>query len=330
MKRVIAGMVICAATIAGAQPKGSSVRLGAPLSTLTATVSSAVDPERPSAKQSSSDTAVLDVSLPKLFFDASEPVTLTAHLHTRGGADIDGADVAVDDQVRAGPMEQDEPKPRRKGLAKGKGRYAVPLDNAPGEHHAIVFVDAVVNGNSVHRGVATSYTVASGELRFLDIGSPQPLGSLLVIPLKVVAPLGGIFTISATIASGQTAVARADTMATLKPGAATVELPFAQQDIVEPGPYRLVNVTANGGANGGLVAGPCDVGQPFQAAHAAHEPPPLRNEYGEIVGVGPKFDPNAIPPLPTPAPVVIPEPEGEPVYPDGSPRPPGPVILERR
>jgi hypothetical protein len=316
MNRWIIIGLVCVAAIAGAQPKGNCVRLGVPLSTPSNVVSVTADPNTP-GRQSSPDDVVLDVQLPKLYFDAGEAVTLTAHLHTRGGTDIDTADVAVEDEVRAGPLEQGASKGRRKGRAQGHGRHAVSLDTSPGEHYVIVYADAVVNGTSVHRGVQTTYLIATGHLRFLDVGSPHPVGELLVVPLNVVAPHGGDFVIAATIASGQTAVAQATTQVTLEPGASTVELPFAQQDMVEPGPYRLVDVKAHGGESGGLVAVPQAVGQPFQAAHADHEPPFQRNEEGAYVGVGPRFDPAAVPAMEaTPGTVEIPRwPEGYPSKP---------------
>lgn len=331
MKRLVLGIaVVCVAAIAGAQPKGNSVRLGVPLNMPTNTVSVAVDGDQPPGTQSTPDTGVLDVQLPKLIYDAGETVVLTTHLHTRGGADLDGGDMDVDDQVVLGVMDRDQKqKPRRHGQRKGKGQHAVVLDNSPGEHRLVVSANALdKHGTSVHRAAAASYTVATGELQFLDVGSVHPVGNLLVVEIKVRAPQGGSFGISATIASGPIAVARADTWADLKPGVSIIELPFAQANIVEAGPYRLVDVTATGGASEGgpaIVAVRDTLGRPFQAAHADHEPEPSRNEEGAYVGIGPvspAADPNAQPPPPPePAPVVIPDwPEGEPVWSDGSPR----------
>jgi hypothetical protein len=325
MKRLVVGAVVGVAALAVAQPKGNCVRLGTPLAPPAPTLVS-VGGE---AGQLSPSTVVLDATLPQLVFDAQDAPTLTVHLHTRGGQDLDGADVAVDDTMRAGPMEADVTVPRRKGLAAAHGRSTVALDATPGEHHVAVYADVVVDGGSVHRGAALSYVVASGELRFVSAGDPHVVGDRLVVPVKVVAPQGGDFMVSATIASGQVAVARSETMVNLGPGAATVELPFAQSDIVEPGPYRLVNVTASGGANGGIVATPRDLGGTFEAAHADHEPGYLRNDEGAVVGVGPRWDPAKMPPGEAPATGrVLPVPPGEPVWPDGSPRPDAPVILD--
>lgn len=327
MNRLIGGLaVVCVAALAAAQPKGNSVRLGVPLATPSNTVSVAIDGDHPDGARTSHDTAVLDVYLAKLYYDAGEPVVLTTHLHTLGGADLDAGQLDVDDQVTAGPMdEEQQQQARRHGQAVGRGRQQVTLDNRPGEHHLSVFQDTVdAHGDSVHRAVAAYYVVATGELTVLDVGSVHPVGDRLIVELKVHST-GGIFTVSATLASGPIAVAQAATQVTLTPGPATVALPFAQQDIVEPGPYRLVNVTAYGGRGLGLAAAPHDVGRRFQAAHAAHEPAPVRDESGAIVGTGPR--PLALPapaPPPEPAPVVIPEwPQGEPVWPDGSPRTPG-------
>jgi hypothetical protein len=279
------------------------VRLGTPLVQLNTTVSVAVDPDQPPGA-ASTDTAVLDTQLPKLFYDAGEPVVLTTHLHTRGGADVDGGTVEVDDQVVAGVMDQARPgKQRQKGQRRGRGRHSVVLDNSPGEHQIVVTTDAVdAHGNSVHRAVAQTYTVASGELRFLDVGSVHPEGSKLAVPLKVVSPQGGIFSISATLASGSTAVARAENLVTVPPGASTVAVYFEQSDIVEPGPYRLVDVSAQGGGDTSptLAAAPHDVGKPFWAAHAAGEPPPRYNEDGHLAGGPYGRGPDFSQPPPTP------------------------------
>jgi hypothetical protein len=339
MNRLAVVGALCVAAIAAAQPKGNCVRLGTPIAVPPNAVSTSVDADQPPSRQSTPDTAVLDVQVPKMYFDAGEPVVLTTLLHTKGGAPLDGGQMDVEDQVVSGPLDHDEqPKGRKYGKATGKGQHQAALDNSPGEHHVIVSRDAVgAHGNSVHRAVAATYVVATGEITFLDVTSVHPVGNLLVVALKARSPEGGIFTITATIASGPIAVARAGTLATVPPGVSTVELPFEQQDIVEPGPYRLVDVTATGGNGTGLAAAPHNVGGPFQAAHADHEPEPARNEEGALVGgpYGPGPDFSQPPPTPEivePAPVVIPRwPEGEPVdLSDGPPPPPkpGPQVLQ--
>ena len=304
MQRLIVGIgVLCAAAIAVAQ---HSVRVGSPLEhpNLPNTISNSADADQPPGHQSSPDTVVLEAQLPKRYFDAGEQVILTTHLHTRGGADVDGGDVQVDDQVAADAMDPDRRHlSPRKGQAKGKGQHQVVLDNSPGDHYLTVQTSALDrHGNSIHRATADFYTVATGEIRFIDIGTPHPVGSALVVPLKAVSPKGGSFNVSATLASGETAVARADTFVNLKSGATTIDLYFQQSDIVEPGPYRLANVTATGGNAGpaAFAAVPHDVGQTFQAAHAAGEPPPHRNEQGEFVG-GPYGPPADVANFPTPA-----------------------------
>lgn len=315
--RLVGIGVLCAA-IALAQPKGNCVRLGTPLGNPNAGVpiSVGIAADQPPGHQPSPDTVVLDVQLPKMYFDAGEPVVLTTHLHTRGGVDMDGGDMAVDDSVVAGPMDHDEQqKGRKHGQAKGNGQHQAALDNSPGEHNLTVWRDAVdAHGNSVHQAVAGFYVVATGEITFLDVGSVHPVGDLLVVELKA-RSTGGVFVVSATLASGPIAVARAETQVQLSPGKATIELPFAKADIVEAGPYRLVDVMAHGGMGLGMAAAPHDIGEPFQAAHADHEPEPLRNEEGALVGgpygPAPDLQPPS-PPVPDPQPLsVIPTPPAE-------------------
>lgn len=308
MNRVTIGIaVICVATLAAAQPKGNSVRIGAPLSAPPTTVTVAADANQPPGRQSTSDTVVLDVDKPKLQYDAGETVLLSTHLHTKGGDELDG-DVAVDDDATAGPMDSTpKRKPRRHGLAKGRGHQQVTLDNSPGEHHLIVWADTVDrHGDSVHRAAADYYVVSTGEMQLLDVGRVHPVGDLLVVELnvQVKGQVGAVFDVQATLASGNIAVAQAGTQVTLGPGAATIELPFAQRDIVEPGPYRLVNVTVTGGGGEtpGLVAAPRNVGQPFQAKHADREPDQPRGPDGERVGTGRDVADLNAPPPPDPAP----------------------------
>jgi hypothetical protein len=333
--RVTIGIaVICVATLAAAQPKGNSVRVGAPLSMSPTTVTVAADAGQPPGRQSTPDTVVLDVDKPKLQYDAGETVLLSTHLHTQGGADLDG-DVAVDDDATTGPMDSSpKHKPRRHGVAKAKGRQHVTLDNSPGEHRLIVWADTVdSHGNSVHRAAADYYVVSTGEMQLLDVGRVHPVGDLLVVELKVKVKGQGVavFDVQATLASGAIAVAQAGTEVTLGPGPATIELPFAQRDIVEPGPYRLVNVTVTGGSGEapGLVAAPRDVGKPFQAKHADHEPDQPRNADGELVGTGRDVADLHAPPPPDQEPpaAVIPPLPPEYGYPvdlnNGPPQPPG-------
>jgi len=302
-------ILVCVVASGVAAQQGNSVRLGAPLAPPpTNDIASMVDMDQPPGSTSSPDTAVLDVHLPKLYYDAGEPVVLDTHLHTRGGADIDGGTLTVEDTVQTDIMDHESdrnPGKRYTGAKKGRGHYGVALSNQPGEHHLIVSTDAVDRyGNSVHRAVATYYVVANGTIKVLDVGSPQPRGTLLVVPLTVVAPGGGQFHVSATIASGTIAVARSETLVTVKPGASTIEMPFAQQDIVEPGPYRIVNVTVQ--QDGALAFGPHDVGGLFQAAHARGEPPRRYTDDGALAGGPYGSPPDFSPPPPTPA---IPEPQ---------------------
>jgi hypothetical protein len=315
MNRIICIAICVVASLAMAQ-QGSSVRVGGPLTPPPANdISSAVDMDQPPEAVSSSDTAVLDVHLPKLYYDAGDAVVLDTHLHTRGGADLDGATLTVEDTVRGGVMDTNRPEPKHyKGNAKGHGHYQAALSNEPGQHYLIVSTDAIYRGNSTHRAVASSYVVATGSINVLGIGDPEPRGALLVVPLKVVAPHGGAFEVSATIASGNTAVARADTHAVLENGAGVVELPFAQQDIVEPGPYRIVGVTIQ--EDGTLAYGPHDVSGSFEAAHANGEPPKRYTDDGALAGgpYGPTPDFSQPPPTP-----VIPEPQEARPYGPGMP-----------
>lgn len=314
MTRIVVGLgVVCVAAIAFAQP-GNSVRLGSPLDrpNVPSTVSVATDADQPPGVASSPATAVLDAQLPKTYFDAGESVILTTHLRTRGGVDLDGGDMRVDDQASAGPMDHDSTRKSYTGQAKGHGQQQATLDNSPGEHFIVVSANALdTHGNSIHRAVAHYYVVGTGEIRFTGIGSVHPVGGALVVPLAVVAPQGGSFNIAATLASGAIAVARAETFVNLTtPGAATVSLYFQQSNIVEPGPYHLVNVTATGGnaGPGSFAAVPQDVGRTFQAAHAAGEPAPNRDAQGGLVGGPYGPGPDVAQPLPTPIPPSAPHP----------------------
>jgi len=310
MNGLIAGIIVVfVGALALAEPgKGNSVRLGTPLAKPNTTVIGVVDPDQP-GQPVSTDSIMFDAQLSKLIYDAGETVTLTTHLHTRGGTDLDGGTVSVDDRVSEGPMDHDHSDNRQHGKAKGHGQHAVILDNSAGEHHLTVSTDAVDHrGNPVHRSVGQFYVVATGDLRFLDVGTVHPEGTKLVVPLKVVSPKGGIFVISATLATDTVAVARAENQVTLEPGASTVAVYFEQSDIVEPGPYRLVEVSAQGSGetSPNFAAAPHDIGAPFQASHAQGEPPPHRDEDGHLVGGPYGSGPDLSQPPPTeviPAPV---------------------------
>lgn len=324
MKPLVVGMVSCVAAVAYAQHGGNCVRLGTPLTPPGVAASIDTDP----AERQATD-AVLDVSMPKLYYDAGEPVILDTHLRTRHGGDLDGGAVTVDDQqVTVDALDRGHPgKQKQKGQARGHGRHAASLDNAPGTHSVVVSATGRdATGHLVRRGRALTYVVATGEIQFLDVTAVRPVGDALAVTLKVKTRDEGIFTISATLASGSTAVAEATRQVTIEhPGVSTVDLYFQQSDIVEPGPYRLVNVTANGGAAGAaaLAAAPHDVGRLFTAAHAAHEPEPHRNDEGALVGgpYGPAPGPEAAAPIPEaadPLSVIPPPPTefGEPYVPD--------------
>jgi hypothetical protein len=285
MKSLIVGIAVWAASVALAQHGGNCVRLGTPL-LHQASVAASIDTNP--AEQATD--AVLEVSLPKVYYDAGEPVLLDTHLRTRRGGDLDGGDVTVDDQhVNADPFDLGHPgKQKQKGQARGHGRHTVSLDNAPGMHSIIVNeAGRDGSGHPIKRGYPLTYVVATGELQFLDVTGTRPVDDALAVTLKVKTRAEGIFTISATLASGSTAVAEATRQVTIDhPGVSTVDLFFQTADIVEPGPYRLVNVLANGGDTGpaALAAAPHDVGRSFNAAHADHEPAPLRNEEGALIG----------------------------------------------
>jgi len=290
-------VMLCAATAAA-----QTTRLGQPLSEVVQPpprASAAADGDQLPPASVSEDDGVLDVSLPKANFDAGEHVPLGVRLHTRGGKDLRPS-VEVEDFYQTGQMDRGTHGPRHKGMQ---------LDNRPGSHTVTVWADALdTHGNSVHRGTMITYEVATGDVKFLDVGGVHPAGPMLVVPLKVVAPHGGTFQISAVLATATTAVARAETMADLKPGAATVELRFALADIYEPGPYHLTNVFATGTNEGGpmLAAAPQDVGGAFQAPHVNGEPPPPPPQGWDGVVPTP-FSPTPIPAGMDPVP-----PEGRP------------------
>jgi hypothetical protein len=287
MNRLMTTIVMLSAAAVAAQ----TVRLGQPLSVVRQpppVVSAAADLGQPPPGATSEDDGVLEVGLPKGSFDAGEAVPLTVRLHTRGGADLHPT-VEVEDFYQIGQMDRGTQGPRRKGTQ---------LDNRPGIHNVTVWADAVdAHGNSVHRGAIISYEVATGDLRFVDVGGVHPAGPVLVVPLKVVAPRGGTFTISGILATATTAVARAETHGDLQGGAATVELRFRLADIYESGPYHLTNVFATGTNEGGpmLAAAPQDVGRPFQAPHVQGEPPPPPPQGWDGVIPTP-FSPTPIPP----------------------------------
>lgn len=259
-------------------------------------VAVAVDGDQPPDSQGD---AVLEVQLPKAHFDAGEVPTLGVRMHTRGGKDLRPS-VEVEDLYQAGIMDRGKPGPRRKGTA---------LDNRPGDHSVTVWADALdEHGNSVHRATVISYSVATGDLKFIDVGSVHPAGPMLVVPLKVVAPHGGVFVLSGVLATATTAVARADTTADLKPGVSTVELRFALAHIYEAGPYHLTNVFASitNEVGATLAAAPQDVGGPFQAPHVNAAPPPLPPTPDFSGPPPPPFSPTPIPPGMNPVPPAAP------------------------
>ncbi len=260
------------------------------------TITGEVDPQVAAAgNQSPAADPVFDVTLPKQDFDAGEPITLTTHLHTLAGADIDGGTVTIVDRDKS--LRE---RSRAKGQAQGHGRHTLLLDTTPGEHTIIVESDAVVSGQSVHRATTHFYVVADGTVKVIGIDKVSTTaGGLVIVPVKVVSRARGHLTLAGVLAAGGTAVAQAQVGVQLDKGASTVPLTFQLADLVEPGPYRLVDVTASigiGVADDVLAAAPGTVGQPFNVAGSGHghAPPPLTNERGEVVG-GPYGDPNTPP-----------------------------------
>jgi hypothetical protein len=278
MKQFIAVSIAFCASAAVAQ----CVRIGAPLSGFSqdGSITADSDPDQLGAVPASPVAdPVLDISLPKLMFDAGDPVVLATHLHTRAGTDVDGGDVTVIDQFSKSNDPHTQFKKPMKGQAQGHGKHAIVLDNAPGEHFLTVSSDAVINGNSVHRAIGYSYVVSTGSVKFIDVGTPRSEGESFIVPLKVICtkPGGEYAFISAVLASGQTAVARSDVGVNLKPGASTVDMPFNYADLVESGPYRLVEVFARESdpmLGPQLAAAPRAVGKPFDGLRAGtgHEP----------------------------------------------------------
>jgi hypothetical protein len=137
--------------------------------------------------------------------------------------------------------------------------------------------------------------------QFVDVGTPRSEGESFIVPLKVICtkPGGEYAYISAVLASRDTAVARCDVGVNLKAGASTVELPFNYADLVESGPYRLVEVFARQSdpmLGPQLAAAPRAVGKPFDGLRAGtgHEPP------GEVMDS-----------VRNNAPLVVPTPYGE-------------------
>jgi len=321
MTRLIVGlMVVGACALAYAAPtvlSATTTRLGGPLADLDPqlTVSDAVgNGQDPAQRTSPPGDPVLDVSLPKQLYNAGEPVVLTTHLHGAAG-DIDGAVITVEDaHGLSGDTRAHYPDTVRHGQAVGQGRHTTQLDTTPGEHVITVSADAVVNGNSVHRSTTHAYTVADGHVKVIDVGTPYvTTDDVLHVPLKLVCTAGTAWVkVSAVLASGPTAVARADVSANVQAGAAVVDLPYRHADLVEPGPYRIVRVVVEDSDErmGPQLAAAADaVGQPFNVALAptGREPADLAPNYGR----GPR------------APLVLPTPWGQ-----GAGGPPTPHLLD--
>ena len=293
------GVVLVAAVAAPAQVTSSVTgRVGTPLTQGATTITGSVDPQAALAgNQSPAADPVLDVSLPKQDFEPGELIVLSTHVHTLGGADVDG-DVYVQDTTTLSGGKR-RLHPSVKAQTKGRGRHTLVLDNTPGEHMLGINSDAVIGGNSVHRTTSHYYVVATGKVKVLGIDKVSTTANgMVVVPVKVVSTEREYVSVQGVLASGNTAVAQAKVGVQLDKGATTVPLTFRLADLVEPGPYRLVNVVAMMGSDLGpeLAAAPGAVGQPFNVAGGGHghEPPPLRNERGEVVG-GPYGDPNTPP-----------------------------------
>lgn len=312
----LVGVALAAAVAAQAQVTSSVTgRVGTPLTQGATTITGSVDPQAALAgNQSPAADPVLDVSLPKQDFEPGETIVLTTHLHTRAGADVDGDVHVMDTTARNDGHTQMKQHPMVKAQPKGHGRHTVVLDNTPGEHTIAVESDAVVNGNSLHRMTSHYYVVATGKVKVLGVDKVSTtVDGMLVVPVKVVSTEREYVSVQGVLASGNTAVAQAKVGVQLDKGATTVPLTFRLADLVEPGPYRLVNVVAMMGSDLGpeLAAAPGTVGQPFNVAGGGHghEPPPLRNERGEVVG-GPYGDPNT-----PPVDAFAPRPEDDPPQP---------------
>ena len=276
MNRTIVGVgaALIACVAYAAQPTSSATgRVGVPLSTLQpdATISASVDPAAVVAgDRSPADDPVLDVGLTKQMFEPGEPIVLTTHMHSRAGKDVEGANVQVIDTTTRSVGDTDLKRHApAKAQAKGHGRHALTLDNTPGEHHVTVFAEA----GSVHRTTSRFYTVATGKVKILDVGKVQTTANGMVeVPLKVVCQQREFVEISAVLASGDTAVAQASVGGMLDAGASTMPLTFRLADLVEPGPYRLVNVVARISSDLGfeLAAAPGAVGQSFNVVGSGH------------------------------------------------------------
>lgn len=319
---LIVGAVLCCAVAARANeaPRvtmSTTGRIGSPIvpdAWAASPATASVNPEHALGQRPASpvDDPVLDVLLPKQFFNAGESVVLTTHLRGRDGTDIDGAEITVTDNYSRG--EQVPTQQQFKGQARGHGRHAVTLDTTPGEHFLTIAADGKVHGNDVHRATSHMYTVATGSVAITDVGKVRSDGAMVTVPLSVTAQRPVYVTITATLAAKQIAVAHAQVGAWIDAGASTLDLAFRLADLVEPGPYRVVHVMAmvtDRMAGPEIAAVPDTVGHPFNinGGGHGHEPPPLTNERGEVVG-GPYGNPNT-----PPVDAFAPRPEDDPPQP---------------
>jgi hypothetical protein len=269
----------------------------------------AVNPDDAQGAQSPADDPVLEATLPKLLFDAGEPVDLSISLQSRTGGGIEGADIGVEDEYTRKSLDRRSHGRRQTATSQGHGQYHVTLDNSPGEHTLTIRGTATFRGHTVHRATSSSYTVASGAVTIVGMGKVRIKGPMVVVPLYVTCRQAGYVSISATIANKDSLVANVQVGAFLDAGASTVDLTFRQADLVEPGPYQLVKVMAmvSDDQGGTLAAALNMVGHPFNVAGGGHghEPPPATDDRGQIVG-GPYGEGEAVTanePVPTePAP----------------------------
>ncbi|HVO25034.1 MAG TPA: hypothetical protein VMW56_15535 [Candidatus Margulisiibacteriota bacterium] len=285
MPMLILLVAFCAApAFAGATPHATTTRVGAPLTPTQLTLTDYTGMDAPAPGTSPSGDPAFDVTLPKLAYDAGEPVILTTHLRGHAG-DIDGGTVTIEDE-HGGPV--------RHGKPQGNGHHTVVLDASPGEHFVVVSSDAVVGGNSVHRATSYHYVVANGHVK-IAVEAPHVSADTLLVPLTLTAKQAGLVSVSATLATTTTAVARADASVQLDRGTTTVDLPFPHADLVEPGPYRLVNVTVHDTdpREGEQLAGVLTASAPFNSPLApTGQEPPGHHAY-------------------QPVPLVLPTPQGE-------------------
>lgn len=280
MKRLIALIAVvglCAVAQAGETPHATTTRVGAPVTTPQLTITDYTGMDAPPPGTSPSGDPQFDVSLPKQVYDAGEPVVLTTHLHGRTG-DIDGGTVIVEDDHARGNAH---------GQAKGKGRHAATLDTTPGEHFLTVSSDAVIDGTSVHRAASHHYVVANGHVKIVTVGAPHVSADALLVPLTMVSKPGGWVNVSATLTTATTVVARTELGLHLDKGTTVVDVPFPHADLVEPGPYQLVDVTVEDTdpRDGPQLAAALAASPPFNsplaptgyepAGHAAFAPLPL-------------------------------------------------------